>query len=48
MALMLHQKAKTQMKRQMYKEALDVLTMAEVHCRFVSYHASHLAYVTVV
>ncbi|CAD6259336.1 unnamed protein product [Miscanthus lutarioriparius] len=29
MALMLHQKAKTQMKRGMYKEALDVLTMAE-------------------
>ncbi|WVZ87401.1 hypothetical protein U9M48_034041 [Paspalum notatum var. saurae] len=29
MALMLHQKAKTQMKKEMYKEALDVLTMAE-------------------
>ncbi|CAL5070354.1 unnamed protein product [Urochloa decumbens] len=29
MALMLHQKGKTQMKRKMYKEALDVLTMAE-------------------
>lgn len=29
MALMLHQKAKTQMKKKMYKEALDVLTMAE-------------------
>ena len=48
MALMLHQKAKTQMKRGMYKEALDVLTMAEVHCCLVSYHASYLAYVTVV
>ncbi|PUZ49183.1 hypothetical protein GQ55_7G305700 [Panicum hallii var. hallii] len=29
MALMLHQKAKTQMKKKMYKEALDVLIMAE-------------------
>jgi len=29
MALMLHQKAKTQMKKGMYKEALDVLIMAE-------------------
>ncbi|CAL5025142.1 unnamed protein product [Urochloa decumbens] len=29
MALMLHQKGKTQMKKKMYKEALDVLTMAE-------------------
>jgi hypothetical protein len=32
MALMLHQKGKTQMKKKMYKEALDVLLMAEVHC----------------
>lgn len=30
MALMLHQKGKTQMKKKMYKDALDVLTMAEV------------------
>ncbi|KAF8651351.1 hypothetical protein HU200_063608 [Digitaria exilis] len=29
MALMLHQKGKTQMKRKMFKEALDVLNMAE-------------------
>lgn len=48
MALMLHQKAKTQMKKEMYKEALDVLTMAEVYCCLVSYHASYLAYVIVV
>jgi hypothetical protein len=33
MALMLHQKAKTFIKRDMHKEALDVLAMAEV-CMF--------------
>lgn len=48
MALMLHQKAKTQMKKGMYKEALDVLIMAEVHCYFVSYHVFYLAYVIIV
>jgi uncharacterized protein with PQ loop repeat len=47
MALMLHQKAKTQMKKKMYKEALDVLIMAEVCCLLLSYYAFYLAYVIV-
>ena len=47
MALMLHQKAKTQMKRKRYKEALDVLIMAEVCCLLLSCYAFYLAYVIV-
>jgi hypothetical protein len=43
MALMLHQKGKTQMKKKMYKEALDVLLMAEVHCLLLPYYTSYIA-----
>jgi len=47
MALMLHQKGKTQMKKKKYKEALDVLIMAEVCCLLLSFYAFYLAYVIV-
>ena len=45
MALMLHQKGKNQMKKKKYKEALDVLIMAEVCYLLLPY--SYLAYVIV-